>query len=103
MKKIMKVLIGKRATIFFYLHFEVASNFSLFFFLLHFHGLKNRPNALNLLFRSSGGDLVPDPKLFVLKAAPFCFLAEKKNKKKRRIQLITMHNTSGILFLKYIF
>lgn len=59
-----------------YLHFDVASNFSLFFFLRHFHGLKKRPRALNLLLRSSGGDRVPDPKLFARIAAPLCcFLA----------------------------
>lgn len=63
-----------------YLHFDVASNFSLFFFLRHFQGLKNRPSALNLLFRSSGGVRTPDPKLFVRRAAPFCFLAENKKK-----------------------
>lgn len=63
-----------------HLHFDVASNFSLFFFLRHFHGLKNRPKALNLLFRSNGGVRIPVPKLFVRIAAPFCFFAENIKK-----------------------
>lgn len=54
------------------LHLEAVSNFSLFFFLRHFQGLKNRPNALNLLFLSSGGDLAHGPRLFVLMIAPLC-------------------------------
>lgn len=68
-----------------YLHFDVASNFSLFFFLRHFHGLKNLPSALNLLFRSSGGVRTPEPKLFVRNAAPFCFLAENTKENKHRL------------------
>lgn len=63
------------------LHFEAASNFSLFFFRRHFHGLKKRPKALNLLLRSKGGVRVPEPKLFVRNAAPFCFLAGIKQKR----------------------
>jgi len=31
-----------------------------------------------LLFLSKGGVLVPEPRLFVRKAAPFCFFAERK-------------------------
>ncbi|KNC24077.1 hypothetical protein FF38_01449 [Lucilia cuprina] len=63
------------------LHFEAASNFSLFFFRRHFQGLKKRPKALNLLLRSKGGVRVPEPKLFVRKAAPFCFLAKNRKMK----------------------
>lgn len=58
-----------------YLHLEAASNFSLFFFLFHFHGLKSLPSAENLLFLSRGGVLVPEPRLLVRSAVPFCFLA----------------------------
>lgn len=53
---------------------EVDSNFSLFFFLRHFQGLKSRPKALNLLFRSSGGVREPELRLFERRVAPFCFL-----------------------------
>lgn len=73
-----------------YLHFDVASNFSLFFFLRHFHGLKNRPSELNLLLRSNGGDRVLEPKLFVRSAAPFCFFA-KIEKKKRNPLTFKLH------------
>lgn len=78
-----------------YIHFDVASNFSLFFFLRHFHGLKKRPRALNLLLRSSGGDRVPDPKLFARIAAPFCcFLPARKKKLQQMIsenRIIAIH------------
>jgi hypothetical protein len=60
-----------------YLHLEAASNLSDFFFLFHFHGLNNLPRAENLLFLSKGGVLVPDPRLFVRMAAPFCFFAAR--------------------------
>lgn len=59
---------------------EVCSNFSLFFFLFHFHGLNNRPNAENRLFCSIGGDLEDELKVVVL-IVPFDFLAIKKGKK----------------------
>lgn len=59
-------------------HLEAASNLSDFFFRFHFHGLNNLPKAENLLFLSSGGVRVPEPKLFVRNAAPFCFLAAKQ-------------------------
>lgn len=62
-----------------YLHLEAASNLSDFFFLFHFHGLNNLPRAENLLFLSKGGVLVPDPRLFVRMAAPFCFFAVRKH------------------------
>lgn len=62
------------------IHLDVASNFSLFFFLRHFHGLKKRPSALNLLLRSSGGVRTPLPRLLVRSAAPFCFLAAMERK-----------------------
>lgn len=59
---------------------DVVSNFSDFFFRFHFHGLKSLPNAENLLgcFRSNCKGLVrvPDPKLLVRSAVPFCFLAK---------------------------
>lgn len=58
-----------------YSHKEAASNLSDFFFRFHFHGLKSLPRAENLLFLSRGGVLAPEPKLFVRKAAPFCFFA----------------------------
>ena len=58
------------------LHLEAASNLSDFFFRFHFQGLKSLPRAENLLFLSIGGVLAPEPKLFVRKAAPFCFFAE---------------------------
>lgn len=63
-----------------HLHNEAASNLSDFFFRFHFQGLKSLPSAENLLFLSKGGVLAPEPKLFVRKAAPFCFFAAiKKN------------------------
>lgn len=58
-----------------YLHSEAASNLSDFFFRFHFQGLKSLPRAENLLFLSKGGVLAPEPRLFVRKAAPFCFFA----------------------------
>lgn len=61
-----------------YLHSEAASNLSDFFFRFHFQGLKSLPRAENLLFLSKGGVLAPEPKLFVRKAAPFCFFAATK-------------------------
>lgn len=60
---------------------ETASNLSVFFFLFHFQGLKNLPKAENLLFLSNGGVLAPLPKLFVLKAVPFCFFPENTKSK----------------------
>ena len=48
---------------------EVASNFSDFFFLFHFQGLKRRPKACSLDFLGTGG--VPDPKLL---GTPLAFL-----------------------------
>jgi len=71
-----------------YLHLEAASNFSLFFFRRHFQGLKNLPRALSLLFLSKGGVLVPEPRLFVRMAAPFCFLAAIENEKRRGAKLV---------------
>lgn len=56
---------------------ETASSLSDFFFLFHFHGLSSFPIE-NLLFLSSGGVLVPLPRLFVLNAEPFCFFAGKE-------------------------
>lgn len=60
---------------------DAVSNFSDFFFRFHFHGLKSLPNAENLLgcFRSNCNGLVrvPEPKLLVRNAVPFCFLAKK--------------------------
>lgn len=61
--------------IYFHLHKEAASNLSDFFFRFHFQGLKSLPRAENLLFLSRGGVLAPEPRLFVRRAAPFCFLA----------------------------
>lgn len=61
-----------------YSHNEAASNLSDFFFRFHFQGLKSLPSAENLLFLSKGGVLAPEPKLFVRKAAPFCFFATTK-------------------------
>jgi hypothetical protein len=66
-----------------YLHREAASNLSDFFFLFHFQGLNNLPRAENLLFLSNGGVLVPDPRLFVRMAAPFCFFAANKQTNKQ--------------------
>jgi hypothetical protein len=66
-----------------YLHLDVASNFSLFFFLRHFHGLKSLPSALNLLLRSCDGVRELGPKLFVLSVRPFCFLAANEKSKKK--------------------
>lgn len=66
----------------YYLHFEVASNFSLFFFRRHFQGLKNRPSTLSLLLCSNGGVRMPGPKLFVRIAAPL-FLFTKRQQKHR--------------------
>lgn len=61
-----------------YSHFDAASNFSLFFFRRHFHGLKSLPSALNLLFRSSGGVLAL--RLCVLRVlVPLCFFTEKRS------------------------
>lgn len=68
------------------LHLDAASNLSDFFFRFHFHGLNNLPKADNLplVLRSKGGMWVdwglgvPDPRLLVLMAIPFCFLAEIK-------------------------
>lgn len=59
-----------------YSHFDAASNFSLFFFRRHFHGLKSRPSAENLLFRSSGGVRVPVLRLVVRSVVPLCFLTK---------------------------
>lgn len=61
-------------------HFEAASNLSFFFFRRHFHGLKSRPSALNLLFRSSGGVLVPVLRLVVRSVVPLCFFTKTKTK-----------------------
>lgn len=61
-----------------YSHREAASNLSDFFFRFHFQGLKSLPRAENLLFLSKGGVLAPEPKLFVRRAAPFCFFAATK-------------------------
>lgn len=59
-------------------HFDVVSNFSLFFFLRHFQGLKFFPSALSLLLRSWGGDREHELRLLTLTTAPFCcFLTEK--------------------------
>lgn len=68
-----------------YSHREAASNLSDFFFRFHFQGLKSLPRAENLLFLSKGGVLAPEPKLFVRRAAPFCFFAATK----KRILYIT--------------
>jgi hypothetical protein len=59
-------------------HFEAASNFSLFFFRRHFHGLKSRPRALNLLFLSSGGVREPVLRLVVRRAVPLCFFTGRE-------------------------
>lgn len=60
---------------------EAASNLSDFLRLFHFHGLKSLPSAENLLtgFLSSGrgGVRVPEPRLLVRSAAPFCFFAKE--------------------------
>lgn len=59
---------------------ETASNLSDFRFRFHFHGLNNFPIE-NLVFLSEGGVLAPPlPRLVVLKAEPFCFLAETEKK-----------------------
>lgn len=63
-----------------YSHREAASNLSDFFFRFHFHGLKSLPRAENLLFLSKGGVLAPEPKLFVRRAAPFCFFAATRKR-----------------------
>lgn len=68
-----------------HLHLDVDSNFSLFFFLRHFHGLNRRPNALNLLlFRSNGGVLEPELRLLERMVAPFCFFVAGKGGKGKR-------------------
>jgi len=66
--------------LFIYSHSEAASNLSDFFFRFHFQGLKSLPRAENLLFLSKGGVLAPEPKLFVRKAAPFCFFAARRKR-----------------------
>lgn len=72
-----------------YSHSEAASNLSDFFFRFHFHGLKSLPRAENLLFLSKGGVLAPEPKLFVRRAAPFCFFAVTREK---QFRIITLHS-----------
>lgn len=75
------------------LHLDAASNLSDFFFRFHFHGLKSLPKAENLLFLSSGGVRVPEPRLLArLYAAPFCFFAAKR---KAKIQLGANTNISN--------
>lgn len=70
--------------VFFYSHFDAASNLSLFFFRRHFHGLNRRPSALNLLFRSNGGVLVPVLRLVVRSVVPLCFLTAIRARERKK-------------------
>ena len=55
---------------------DVASNFSDFFLLFHFQGLKSRPKAWSLDFLWIVG--VASPRLLLL-GTPFAFLTEKNS------------------------
>lgn len=74
----MELLLHRKRNV--YSHREAASNLSDFFFRFHFQGLKSLPRAENLLFLSKGGVLAPEPKLFVRRAAPFCFFAARRKR-----------------------